>query len=119
MPLYADPIPVITVELGWTVWALMGSAAVVRVDTILMALNDIVHRTLTSAKIPARLEPSGLQRSDGKQLVWDVTCPDTFASSYTISACYLGGRACSCRSRRGERPNTCTSVGSLHCFTPL
>ncbi len=28
------------------------------------ALNDIVHRALSTAKIPARLEPSGLQRSD-------------------------------------------------------
>ena len=52
------------------------------------AINDIVHRSLTSAKIPARLEPSGLYRSDGKRpdgisvvpwksgklLVWDATC---------------------------------------------
>ena len=31
------------------------------------AINNIVHRSLTSAKIPARLEPSGLYRSDGKR----------------------------------------------------
>ena len=30
------------------------------------AINNIVHRSLTSAKIPARLEPSGLYRSDRK-----------------------------------------------------
>ena len=64
------------------------------------AVNDIVHRTLSSAKIPSRLEPSGLYRSDGKRpdgitmvpwkngkyLVWDATCPATFATSYTALA---------------------------------
>ena len=64
------------------------------------AINDIVHRSLTSAKIPARLEPSGLLRSNGrfpdgislvpwksgKLLVWDATCPDTFAPSYSSRA---------------------------------
>ena len=28
------------------------------------AMNDIIHRALTTAKIPSRLEPSGLSRSD-------------------------------------------------------
>ena len=59
------------------------------------AMSDIIHRTLTSAKVPSRLEPSGLHRSDGKRpdgitmipwrngklLVWDATSPDTFAPS--------------------------------------
>ena len=31
------------------------------------ALNDILKRTLESAKIPYHLEPSGLFRSDGKR----------------------------------------------------
>ena len=60
------------------------------------ALNNVVHRALAAAKIPSRLEPSGLYRTDGKRpdgitvvpwksgrlLVWDATCPDTFALSY-------------------------------------
>ena len=60
------------------------------------ALNDIIHRALTSAHVPARLEPQGMLRSDGKRsdgvsvvpwtsgkcLVWDMTCVDTFAPSY-------------------------------------
>ena len=29
-------------------------------------LNDIIHRVLTTDKIPSRLEPSELYRSDGK-----------------------------------------------------
>ena len=63
-------------------------------------LNDIVHRALTAAHIPSRLEPSGIFRSDGKcpdgitvvpwkggrLLVWDATCPDTFTTSYLPSA---------------------------------
>ena len=64
------------------------------------ALNDIVHRAMTSAHIPSRLEPSGIFRFDGKcpdgitvvpwengkLLVWDATCPDTFTPSYTTRA---------------------------------
>ena len=64
------------------------------------AVNDIIQRALTSAKIPSRLEPSGLYRSDGKRpdgcsilpwrsgkvLVWDATCPDTYAPSHVSTA---------------------------------
>ena len=60
------------------------------------AINDILYRGLTSARVPSSLEPSGLQRSDGKRpdgvtlipwkngkpLVWAATCPDTLAPSY-------------------------------------
>ena len=60
------------------------------------AINDIIHRTMSAASIPAHLEPPGLSRSDGKRphgmslmpwesgrpLVWDATCLDTFAVSY-------------------------------------
>ena len=60
------------------------------------AVNSIVQMSLASAKIPSMLEPSGLFRSDGKHpdgitiapwksgrsLVWDFTCPDTYAASY-------------------------------------
>ena len=55
------------------------------------AINDIIHRTLSAAHVPSRLEPQGLLRTDGKRpdgmtltpwsvgrpLVWDATCPDT------------------------------------------
>ena len=64
------------------------------------AINSIVHRSLTAAKIPSRLEPTGLSRTDGKRpdgvsliswqsgkiLVWDATCPDTFARSHRAEA---------------------------------
>ena len=59
------------------------------------ALNGIIYRALVSAKIPSRLEPSGMIRSDGTRpdgmsiipwsvgglFVWDTTCCDIFASS--------------------------------------
>ena len=59
-------------------------------------VNNVLYRAMTSAGIPSTLEPSGLSRSDGKRpdgltsvpwshgrsLIWDVTIPDTLASSY-------------------------------------
>ena len=64
------------------------------------AINNIVYRAMSAAKIPSRLEPSGLSRSDGKRpngvsvvpwrngklLIWDATSPDTFAPSYSSLA---------------------------------
>ena len=69
------------------------------------ALNDIVHRALSSSRIPSRLDPYGISRSDGKQpdgitlvpwergklLVWDVTYTDTFAPSFLASAASEAG----------------------------
>ena len=63
-------------------------------------VNDIVKRSLESAKILCHLEPTGLFRSDGKRpdgasivpwkggkvLVWDATFPDTLAPSYSTLA---------------------------------
>ena len=64
------------------------------------ALNDIVHRALTTARIPSHLEPAGVSRvvgkhpdgitvvpwKQGKLLVWDATCSDTLAPSYVDDA---------------------------------
>ena len=64
------------------------------------ALNNVIYRSLVAAKVPSRLEPSGLHRSDGKRpdgmtmvpwsegkfLVWDSTCVDTFCSSNHLRA---------------------------------
>ena len=61
------------------------------------AVNDIIQRALSSINVPSKLEPSGLYRCDGKRpdgasivpwksgkaLVWDFTCTDTLALSYT------------------------------------
>ena len=64
------------------------------------AFNDIIHRALAAAHVPSHLEPSSLYRSDrkrpdgvsivpwkcGQLLVWDATCPDIFAPSYSAIA---------------------------------
>ena len=63
-------------------------------------LNDIIKRALASAGVPSILEPQGTDRGDGKRpdgmtifpwkngrsLVWDATCVDTFAPSNVISS---------------------------------
>ena len=68
------------------------------------AIDKILYRAPASACIPSRLEPSGLDRSDGKRpdevtmilwkngklVVWDATCPDTLTLSYH---CYVTSSA--------------------------
>ena len=70
-------------------------------------VNDIVKRALSSAEFPSRLEPSGLSRKDGKRpdgltlhpfkegksLVWDFTCCDTFASTHIKDTSKVPGSA--------------------------
>ena len=67
--------------------------------------NDLIKRSLASAKISAHLKPVGVCTSDGKRpdgatvlpwrsgrvLVWDAMCPDTFAPSHIdLAAGVLG-----------------------------
>jgi len=70
-------------------------------------LNDLVHRSLTKAGFPSNKEPAGLLRDDGKRpdgctlipwqsgkcLTWDVTAPDTLASSHLASTSTMAGAA--------------------------
>ena len=69
------------------------------------SLNDIIHRAFGASRIPSRLEPSGISHSDGKRpdgatlvpwkcgklLVWDATCVDTYAPSYSRVASQEAG----------------------------
>ncbi len=78
------------------------------------SLNDIIKRSLSTAGIPSRLEPPGLSCSDGQRpdgmtlvpwssghpLVWDATCPDTFASSYESRATLKAGGVASRKSAK-------------------
>lgn len=71
------------------------------------ALNDIVRRALQSAGVPALLEPHGVDRGDGKRpdgmtifpfsqgrsLVWDATCINSFADSHLAAAATKAGAA--------------------------
>ena len=95
------------------------------------ALNDIIHRALSTAKIPSRLEPSGLSRVDGKRpdgvtimpwsagkpLVWDVTCSDTFATSYRAVASQAAGEVAANAEIRKEVKYA--NLSHSHCFIPL
>ena len=80
-------------------------------------LNDIIHRALVSAKVPSRLEPTGLLRSDGKRpdgmtiipwssgrlLVWDATC-DTFAISHVrVAVCEAGAVAAKAEENKRDK----------------
>ena len=95
------------------------------------ALNDIIHRALTSAHIPSRLEPSGIFRSDGKRpdgitvvpwksgklLVWDATCPDTYAPSYASSATSEAGAVAAMAEER--KISKYSNLNAAHSFTPV
>ena len=70
-------------------------------------VNDIVKRALGLAEIPARREPTGLCRKDGKRpdgltlfpykqgkcLLWDATIVDTLADSYVPATSKNPGKA--------------------------
>ena len=82
------------------------------------AVNDILKRSLSAVRVPSWLEPTGLLGSDGGRpdgvtlapwkcgclLVWDATCPDTFAAEQLVQSLYqvlvatvIGGNsACVC-----------------------
>ena len=95
------------------------------------AINHIVHRALMAAQVPSRLEPSGISRSDGKRpdgvtmipwrsgkmMVWDVTCPDTFAPSYESLAMFEAGAVAA---RAEEKKKLKYSIlDSCYSFTPI
>ena len=71
------------------------------------ALNDVVRRGLESAGFASQLEPVGLDRGDGKRpdgitlfpfrngkaLVWDATCTDTFSIGNLLDSASKPGSA--------------------------
>ena len=101
------------------------------------SLNNIVFRAMsaakvpTAAKVPSRLEQSGIYRSDGKRpdgmsivpwksgelLVRDVTCADNFAPSYTsIASSKPGAVASQAEERKCSKDS---HLSSNHIFTPI
>ena len=95
------------------------------------SLNDIIHRALSAAKIPSRLEPAGMYRNDGKRpdgitmvpwergklLVWDATCSDTFAPSYLASATSEAGAVASLAESRKRAKYA--NLDPSHLFQPV
>ena len=93
------------------------------------AVNDVVHRAMSPAHLPSRLEPTGLSRSDdncpdgvmlvpwksGRLLVWDATCPDTFASSNLPSTTREAG-AVAAQAERSKQEEY-AALNQCHIFT--
>ena len=91
-------------------------------------INDIVHRALTRAEVPAIKEPAGLMRSDGKRpdgltlipwhcLTWDVTVIDTHADSYlSHTSTTQGSAAIIAANRKSEKYQ---SLIHTHEFCPI
>ena len=95
------------------------------------AVNDIVKRSLDSARIPSHLEPSGLFRSNGRRpdgssivpwkerkiLVWDATCPDTLATSYVSIASAEAGVVA--REAEHRKQAKYCHIEDSHYFVPI
>ena len=95
-------------------------------------LNDILHRALSSANVPSRLEPTGLDRADGKRpdgitmdpwsnvfFYKDATCVDTFATSHlSITAYEVRAAATQAEQTKIKKYSYITS-NAYHSFTPV
>ena len=95
------------------------------------AVNNIIHHALTVARIPSRLEPPGLHRADGKRpdgmtfvpwkqgkyLVWDVTCVDTFCQSHCPRAVTEPGGAAA--HVEEEKIKKYAHLDSIYIFQPV
>ena len=95
------------------------------------AVNDLIKRAMTSANIPAMLEPSSLSRDDGKRpdgltvlpwanghcSVWDFTCPDTLAASHLNRAVLSPGAVANeAENRKSQKYR---SLAVLYRFMPI
>ena len=94
-------------------------------------VNNIIHRTLSAAGVPSRLEPPGLSRSDGKRpdsltlvpwssgrlLVWDATCPDTYAVSYRGQATTEAG--CVAAHAKERKSGKYSHLSPTYLFQPV
>ena len=95
------------------------------------AINDVLHRALTTACIPSRLEPPGLVHTDGKHpyvvtmipwingrpILWDATCPDALARSYRHQATIRAGTVADLAEER--KTDKYSSLGAGYSFTPV
>ena len=95
------------------------------------AIDDLIKRSLGSAKISAHLEPVGICSSDGKRpdgatvlpwrsgriLVWDATCPDTFAPSHRDLVTRGAGAVADQAEERNKAKYA--ELATTHHFVPL
>ena len=95
------------------------------------SLNDVLYRAFEAARIPARLEPSGLARLDGKRpdgitmvpwesgrcIVWDVTCVNTLAPTYRSDAVIAPGSVAARAERKKEAKYS--QLSNMYKFIPI
>lgn len=95
------------------------------------AANDTIHSVLAAAKVPFRLEPSGLYCFDGKcaagitvvpwingkLAVWDATCSDTLAPSHTLIATREAAAVATLAEER--KVDKYASLSTTHAFIPV
>ena len=91
-------------------------------------INDLIHRALIRAAIPAAKEPQGLSRVDGKRpdgltvvpwhsgrsATWDVIVVHTLADSYVAQSAVQAGSAAAAAADRKSAKYSCLS--SSHIF---
>ena len=95
------------------------------------AINEIICRSLCSAHVPARREPSGLYSSQtrpdgltlvpwrlGKCLVWDATVVDTLAPSH-VSSTSLSAGAAAAAAEDLKRSKYVGNLPATYEFVPL
>ena len=94
-------------------------------------MNEVIRRALTGAGIPSTLEPHGLNRGDGKRpdgvtlfpwkngrcLVWDATCVDTYAECNLTAAALQAGSAAEVAENRKRRKYK--GISDSHIFEPI
>ena len=95
------------------------------------ALNDVIKRALDSSGMHSILEPAGLDRGDGKRpdgmttfpfsngkcLLWDATCCDTFSPSAILSSASSPGSAA--RSAESNKSKKYRALSDRFHFQPF
>ena len=95
------------------------------------ALNDVIKRSLKAAGIHSWLEPVGLDRGDGKRpdgltvmpfsegrsLVWDATCTDSFSKTAIGETAYKPGSAAT--KAEARKRTTYSTLLSTYRFEPV
>ena len=96
-----------------------------------VAINDVIKRSLERAGFPCSLEPIGLDRGDGKRpdgitlfpfeqgrsMIWDATCVDTFSQSNIDSSAINPGSAAKAAEER--KISKYRSLSSRFSFYPI
>ena len=95
------------------------------------AINDVMQRALAAAGVVAVLEPRGLDRGDerrpdgitiypfrqGKMLVWDATCVNTFGRTHLLHCAVTAGAAA--RTAEDNKRNRYADLCQRYDFVPL